>query len=127
MPICPRLWIVQEPHWTLFKAKANDWGKTLSDFARLKEKLENSPDWQVIFIGIGTTSPRIITLAHTYRTRFALMYIPDAPPRDGPLSWQAFIPTPDDRYATQHGLGLLAVSDTSTDAPRAFIISAPRC
>lgn len=89
----------------------------------LKEKLENSPDWKVIFIGIGTTSPRIITLAHTYRTRFALMSIPDAPPRDGPLSWQAFIPTPDDRYATQHGLGLLAVSDTSTDAPRAFITS----
>lgn len=89
----------------------------------LKSKLESSPSWKIIFIGIGHTSPRIINLANEYRARFAVMSIPDIQPKDGALSWQAFIPTPDDRYSTQHGLGFLAVSDSNTDTPRAFITS----
>lgn len=89
----------------------------------LRKKLEVSDSWKIIFIGIGNTSPRILALANSYRSRFAIMSIPDVPLRDGPLSWQALIPTPDDRYPTQHGLGLLALSDTNAETPRAFITS----
>ncbi len=89
----------------------------------LSEKLEKVIEWKVVYIGLGSISPRLLSLANTYKARFAVMVIPNETVRDGPLSWQTFIPTPDSKYGTQHGLGLLAVTDSASTTPQAFISS----
>ncbi len=89
----------------------------------LSDKLEKVLEWKVVYIGLGSISPRLLSLANKNKARFAVMAIPDEPIRDGTLSWQTFIPTPDSKYGTQHGLGLLAVSDSASTTPQAFISS----
>lgn len=87
------------------------------------DKFKSDEKFKMIFIAVGDISPRLLNVASHYRNRFAIMTIPDTVLRDGPLSWQTFIPTPDLKFKTQYGLGLLALSDTASDRPAAFMTS----
>ncbi|MBH48265.1 MAG: hypothetical protein CME71_08865 [Halobacteriovorax sp.] len=89
----------------------------------LKKKLEAAPEWRMVLIGLGKVSPKLLTLASEHRSRFAVMAIPDIATRDSALSWQSFIPTPDSRFGAQHGLGLMAITDSASTIPHAFITS----
>lgn len=89
----------------------------------LKKKLDDTTDWKVVYIGIGSTSPRVLSLASEYRSRFAIMAIPDEHKQDNTLSWQTFIPVPDLHAGSQHGLGLLAIIDSASTTPQSFITS----
>ncbi|PIP90173.1 MAG: hypothetical protein COW01_12925 [Bdellovibrionales bacterium CG12_big_fil_rev_8_21_14_0_65_38_15] len=91
--------------------------------AALKVKLEETEDWKVIYVGLGSISPRLLSLSNQFKSRFAIMAIPDEAVKDGSLSWQTFIPSPDSKYGTQHGLGLMAVTDSASTTPHAFISS----
>lgn len=91
--------------------------------AALKLKLEETEDWKVVYIGLGSISPRLLSLSNQFKSRFAIMAIPDEAVKDGSLSWQTFIPSPDSKYGTQHGLGLMAVIDSASTTPQAFISS----
>lgn len=89
----------------------------------LKNKLEQTEDWKVVYVGLGSISPRLLSLSNQFKSRFAIMAIPDEAIKDGSLSWQTFIPSPDSKYGTQHGLGLMAVTDSASTTPHAFITS----
>mgnify|MGYP003643365724 CR=1 FL=1 len=89
----------------------------------LKNKLEAAAEWRMVLIGLGKVSPKLLTLASENRSRFAVMAIPDIAARDSALSWQSFIPTPDSRFGAQHGLGLMAITDSASTIPHAFISS----
>ncbi len=89
----------------------------------LKHKLEQTEDWKVVYVGLGSISPRLLSLSNQFKSRFAIMAIPDEAIKDGSLSWQTFIPSPDSKYGTQHGLGLMAVTDSASTTPHAFITS----
>lgn len=89
----------------------------------LKVKLEETEDWKVVYVGLGSISPRLLALSNKFKSRFAIMAIPDEAVKEGSLSWQTFIPSPDSKYGTQHGLGLMAVTDSASTTPHAFISS----
>lgn len=89
----------------------------------LTVKLEEAQNWKVVYVGLGSISPRLLSLSNQFKSRFAIMAIPDEALKDGALSWQTFIPSPDSKYGTQHGLGLMAVIDSASTIPQAFISS----
>lgn len=89
----------------------------------LTEKMAQSPLLKVSLISLGQATPRLAALNHQFEDRFALVSLPESATREGPLSWQAFLPIPDSINSDAHGLGLILVTDSGTESPKTYITS----